>query len=81
MCNGNVNLGGQMQQRPGLYLLVHQQQQQQQQTATDANADLQPRRGAFTRRLRAFLQLQKKKKKNVAKGLFLPQIRPQIHKD
>lgn len=33
MCNGNVNLGGQMQQRSGLYLLVHQQQQQQ--TATD----------------------------------------------
>lgn len=60
MCNGNVNLGGQMQQRPGLYLLVHQQQQQQ--TATDANADLQPRRGAFTRRLRAFIQLKKKKR-------------------
>lgn len=36
MCNGNVNLGGQMQQRSGLYVLVHQQQQ----TATDPNADL-----------------------------------------
>lgn len=35
MCNGNVNLGGQMQQRSGLYVLVHQQQQ----TATDPNAE------------------------------------------